>query len=159
MITSVYARISEIKQTKYDKLLQELKLKLKELEDLKEQKRLLDEELEQLLESFPKKKKAVYEEYLQGDGVNKSSFEKIGYKIMVLEHEISAHRLKIKSQEELIEVAEKGVEELQSQKKILSKTLEKYSILIEADIEEQKIIAEMIEDNEMEEFAKPQKGL
>lgn len=157
MITSVYARIAEIKQTKYDKLLQSIQQKMKELEALNEQKRLLDEELDNLTETFPARKKEIYDEYLD-DSVNKSAFEKIGYKIMVLEHEISAHKLKITSQEELIEVAEKELEELQAQKQVLSRTLEKYSILIETDIEEQRVVHEMIQDNEMEEFAKPQKG-
>lgn len=153
MTKSVYSQISTLKQNRYDKVLGEVRDKQQEIEDAEQKYKELEEELAQLKKEFPKKKKAVYDEYLL-ESVQKNAFEKIGYHIMVLEHEISAHQLKIKTQEEQIESLKQELDALLQTKQELAKVLQKYEILIEIDEKERKAQAQYKEDMELEEFSK-----
>lgn len=153
MTDSVYSRIAQMKQNKYDKVLAEVKAKIHEIDDLNEKKKMLEDDHKALKESFPARKKAIYDEYFTGD-VDRTTFEKIGYLVMVLEHEISAHLLKIKSHDELIVQAKEELVQLEVRKHEFVKVLEKYSILVEIDTAEKKKLAQFREDAELEEFSK-----
>lgn len=153
MTKSIYASIAEIKQNKYDKLLVEISQKSQYIDTLIKEREILDQELDELKKNLPSRKSKIYEEHFSSN-VNRNTFEMIGYKIMALEHEISAHKIKIKTKDEEIEAAKTELAELNVKRKEFSKIIEKYNILIELDIENEKRLEEFTENNELEEFSK-----
>jgi len=157
MTLSIYASIGQMKQTRYNSVISRLFMKRMEIEEAEKALEEIELELSDLKDAFPEKKKAIYDEYF-GKNVHRDAFEKIGYKIMVLEHEISAYKLKIKTQEENIDVLKQECQVIEQTKRELAVVLEKYAILVEKDELEQKKIAEYKDDLELEEFAKPLKN-
>ena len=99
MTQTVYTSLRNLKQTRYDRLLVQIQAKVAEIDGVVQKKDRLEQELENLIELFPKRKRQIDKELLTGK-VNREVFEEIGYRVMSLEHEISAHRLKIKAQED-----------------------------------------------------------